>query len=63
MVVEIQPVEVDGQHWIDVSIGGAEMGRRGPFHDADEAEAMAERMRRVGRALTNSCLNGGSNYG
>ena len=51
MVVEIQPVEVDGQHWIDVSIGGSEMGRRGPFHDADEAEAMAERLRAASRAL------------
>jgi|SoimicmetaTmtLPC_FD_contig_61_1964151_length_406_multi_1_in_0_out_0_1 hypothetical protein len=54
MVINIQPVKLDGQHWVNVIIGGHEMERRGPFPGADTAEIVAERIRRFGRALTSS---------
>jgi hypothetical protein len=31
MTINIEPIEVDGQHWVNVTIGGSEMERRGPF--------------------------------
>ena len=51
MTIDIQPVELDGQHYVNVTIGGTAMERRGPYRDADKAEIMAEHMRRIGRAL------------
>ena len=48
MTIDIQPVKLDGQHWVNVIIGGHEMERRGPY-----------RLRRFGRALT----SGGDNRG
>ena len=59
MTIEIEPVELDGKYFIDVTIDGHAMERRGPFPDADTAETIAERMRRVGRAL----MNGGGDHG
>jgi hypothetical protein len=38
MVINIQPVKLDGQHWVNVIIGGHEIERRGPFLKADTAE-------------------------
>jgi hypothetical protein len=54
MIVEVEPVKLDGQHWVSVTIGGSEMERRGPFADADEAESVAGRLSRVAHALTSS---------
>jgi hypothetical protein len=51
MTIDIQPVKLDGQHWVNVIIGGSEMEPRGPYVDADEAEKMAERLRAVSRAM------------
>jgi hypothetical protein len=48
--IDIQPVKLDGQHWVDVILDG-EMNRHGPFSDADEAETVAARLRRFSRAL------------
>jgi hypothetical protein len=59
MTIDIQPVKRDGQFWISVIIGGHEMEPRGPFPDAGTAETVADRMRRVGRALT----SGGGEHG
>jgi hypothetical protein len=59
MTIDIQPVKLDGQHWVNVIIGGHEMERRGPYPDADAAELAAERLRRFGRALTSSGGKGG----
>ena len=59
MVVDVQPVELSGKFWVNVSIGGSAMEPRGPFPNADEAEAMAGRLSRAARALT----SGGSTDG
>jgi hypothetical protein len=58
MVINIQPVKLDGQHWVNVIIGGHEIERRGPFLNADTAEIWAERMRRFSRALTSRGSDG-----
>ena len=47
-------IEIDGKHWVIISRNSCEMERRGPFSDADDAEAMARRLLRFGRALTSS---------
>ena len=52
MIVQVEPVKLDGQHWVNVIIGGSEMERRGPFSNADEAESVARRLLQFGRALT-----------
>ena len=59
MVIDIEPVKLNGQFWINVIIGGHQMTGRGPLPDAATAELVAEHMRRRGRALT----SGGGNYG
>ena len=53
MVTQIitRPVEIDGQHWVSVNMDGHEMERRGPFPDADAAEAMAARLGAICRGL------------
>ena len=38
MIVQVEPVKLDGQHWVNVIIGGHEIDRRGPFLNADTAE-------------------------
>jgi hypothetical protein len=58
MIVQVEPVKFDGQHWVDVSMDGHTMNRHGPFPDADTAEAMARRLLQFGRALS-----GGGNRG
>jgi hypothetical protein len=54
MVVEVEPIEANGKHWIAVVIDGIAMKRHGPLPDAVTAEIAAARVRRFGRALTNS---------
>jgi hypothetical protein len=56
--IEIQPIKIGDEHYVAVSIGGTAMNPRGPFQNTAEAEIVAERMRRVGRALTSSRLSG-----
>lgn len=51
MTINIEPVEIDGQHWINVIIGGTAMERRGPFASADEAEVVATRLAAWCRAM------------
>jgi hypothetical protein len=51
MTIVIQPVKLDGQHYVAVVIGGDEMKPKGPFSSADAAEAMARRLLQFGRAL------------
>lgn len=54
MTIDIEAIRVDDQHWIAVIIDGFAMKRHGPLPDADAAEIAAAKMRRIGRALTNS---------
>jgi hypothetical protein len=63
MTIDIQPTKIGDKHWIDVIIGGSKMGQHGPFSSVGVAEATAERMRRVARALTSLRVNGGSDHG
>jgi hypothetical protein len=45
--VDVQPVEIDGQHWVRTSANGRETKREGPFADAAAARSAADRhMRR-----------------
>jgi hypothetical protein len=51
-VIEVEPVKIGNEHWmIEVTIGGTAMEPRGPFVSASTAEIVAEKMRRIGRAL------------
>jgi hypothetical protein len=60
--IDIKPVEIDGKFWVMVIMDGHEMEWRGPYPDADTAEAIANRLGRFSRALTNSHL-GGNKHG
>ena len=50
MTITIQPVEIEGEHFVTVNMDGSEMRRHGPF-SADEAEARACRLAAISRAL------------
>jgi len=58
-VIEVEPVEVNGKHWIAVVIDNSEMKPHGPFRTAAAAELAAARLRRFGRALTSSSSSEG----
>ena len=58
MIVQVEPVKLDGQHWVNVIIDGSEMERHGPYVDADTAEAMARRLLQFGRTLTSGGKRG-----
>ena len=51
MITTIRPVEVDGQFFIDISIDGCELPRRGPFATIDEVEVTANRLAAICRGL------------
>jgi len=55
----VEPVEVNGKHWIAVVIDNSEMKPHGPFRTAAAAELAAARLRRFGRALTSSSSSEG----
>ena len=42
-MTDIQPIEIDGKHYVDVTIDGQELQRCRPLHDMNEAQAMAAR--------------------
>jgi hypothetical protein len=50
-MTDIQPIEIDGKHYVDVSIDGQELQRRGPFQNAEAAEATAARFAAFCRGL------------
>ena len=50
----IQPVEVDGKHYVNVNIDGCKTNRYGPYVDADAAGAMARQVAGVCRSLFHS---------
>ena len=58
MTVDIQPVETDGQFWINLKLDGDAMQPRGPFATPDEAEAAACRIAAMCRGM-----HFGVNYG
>ena len=39
LIVDLRPAEIDGKFWIMVIMDGREINWRGPFPDADAAEA------------------------
>ena len=49
-----RPIEIAGEHWVDISMDGRALKRRGPFADADAAEAMAMRLGEICRGLFHS---------
>jgi hypothetical protein len=49
LTIDIRPAEIDGKHYVSMSMDGREMKRHGPFPNADAAGAMAE---------TGSCYTG-----
>jgi len=44
LVIDIRPVEIDGKHYVSVSMNGREMEQRGPYSVAAAAEAMAREL-------------------
>jgi hypothetical protein len=47
----IKPIQLDGQHFVDVHIEGLEPKRRGPYSSAEEAATAAEQLVRFSRML------------
>lgn len=43
LTMEVQPIEVDGKWWVDVSLNGRAMKRRGPFASANAAKIAADK--------------------
>jgi hypothetical protein len=43
LTMDVQPIEVDGKWWVDVSLNGRKMKRRGPFLSADAAKIAADK--------------------
>jgi hypothetical protein len=52
MIVQVEPVEIDGKFWVNVSIGD-KTEQHGPYGPG-EAEAVARRLMQFGRTLTSS---------
>src|SRR5262245_49566914 len=44
LVIDIRPVEIDGKHYVGMSMNGREMEQRGPYPTAAAAEAMAREL-------------------
>jgi hypothetical protein len=44
LVIDIRPVEIDGKHYVSMSVNGREMEQRGPYPTAAAAEAMAREL-------------------
>jgi hypothetical protein len=44
--VDVEPVEIDGKHWVSTRANGRETSRQGPFPDAAAARAAADRRMR-----------------
>jgi hypothetical protein len=44
ILIDIQPVEIDGKHWVTIRMGELEMKPRGPYPDAKAAEAAADKL-------------------
>ena len=41
MAITIQPVEIEGEHFVTVNMDGSELSPHGPYSTAGEAEATA----------------------
>jgi hypothetical protein len=44
LVIDIRPVEIDGKHYVSMSMNGREMEQRGPYPTAAAAETMAREL-------------------
>jgi hypothetical protein len=60
MAIDIQLVETYGAYWISTRMNGRELERRGPYHNADAAEAMAARMTALCGGLFNQPVHAGA---
>jgi hypothetical protein len=49
--IQVEPIEVNGKHYVGVAIDGTAMEPRGPYPDSDTAELAAAKMRAMGRTL------------
>jgi hypothetical protein len=52
MTIDVQPIETNGQFYVEVIIDGTAMERHGPYADADAAESVVGHMSRITRTLT-----------
>jgi hypothetical protein len=52
IAMNVEPIEIDGKHWVEVSMNGRKMKRRGPFKDANTAKAEADRVVRYWQPST-----------
>ena len=50
-MTDIQPIEIDGEHWITISMDGCELEKRGPFDSAEAAEVMAAQFGAICRGV------------
>ena len=44
LIIDIQPVEIDGKHYVGMSMNGRKMEQRGPYPTAAAAEAVAREL-------------------
>jgi hypothetical protein len=44
ILMDVQPIEVDGKWWVEISMNGRKLKRRGPFKDANTAKIEADRV-------------------
>jgi hypothetical protein len=59
MTVDVQPVKIGNEHWVEVFIDGTMMSPpRGPFASVDDAGSVARQLRQLSRTLS-----GGRNRG
>jgi hypothetical protein len=42
--IDIQPIEINGGHYVAINMGGRELRRHGPYADADAAKATVDRL-------------------
>ncbi len=50
-MIDIRPIETEGQHYVEVIMDGLPLQPRGPFQDPNEAAIVAARMTSVCRIL------------
>jgi hypothetical protein len=54
-IIDIQPIEINGGHYVAISMSGRELRRHGPYADAAAAKATVDRL--VRRWLTTSPID------
>jgi hypothetical protein len=44
IAISVEPIEIDGKHFVEVTMGGRKLKKRGPYINADKAKAEADRI-------------------